>query len=413
MPIHDKIDPTAKKLVQQLVDQGYETYIVGGAVRDLLLGLSPKDYDIATEATPEQVRSVFGRRRARIIGRRFRLVHVRLDGEVFEVSTFRREPSSDERQARDSDDGVMLWRDNEFGSLHEDAHRRDFTVNSLYYDPCCGNGLVDHVGGSTDLDQRTVKAIGVPRRRFEEDPVRILRALKLVGQLDFVLHPDTEAAVREMVDLICLASRARLFEELLKIMNKPYCLPVLQAFRDYGLLAHFWPHLDTLWTRPEGEMCRSMLAERDRRMKEQSSYTLSKTLSIATLALLPAIADLGGTPTGLWEVRAGLERPCRDAVCDFLFPFPLPRFLSARTRDIILLLPRFLQDTGSKRLLRHPEYKYARELFLLWGHSAGVDRSTLESWPAPKPETPRHHRPESARGERPPRRRRRKRPARE
>lgn len=401
MPIRDNIHPGARRIVESLVKAGFEAYIVGGAVRDLLLGLHPKDYDIATSATPEEVRELFGRRRARIIGRRFRIVHVYDGGDCFEVSTFRREPGEEERKGRQTDDGVMLWRDNTYGSLEEDARRRDFTVNSLYYDIHADpeHSVVDHVGGLEDLRRGHVRATIAARRQLEEDPVRILRALKLVGQYEFQLAEETDEAVRELADRIALSSRARLFEELLKILGKPYAFRTFQAFHQHGFLDHFWPNFGRLWNSADGELMQAMLAERDRQMATRD-YTQAKTLMIATLCLPAAARDIGGDPRHLWEHDMGLERPCRDAVVEFMKPFPVPRFLSARSRDVLLLLPRFAQaDDPSRRLQRHPEYKYARELFLLWGRCVGLPDEDLARWPEPPDGEPHHRKPKrSSRG---------------
>lgn len=385
MPIRHKIDAGARRILETLVRNGYDAYIVGGAVRDLLLGIAPKDTDIATSATPEQVREVFGRRQARIIGRRFRIVHVTIDNVCYEVSTFRREPTEDERRGRETDDGVMLWRDNAFGSLEEDAKRRDFTVNSLYYDVHADpeQSVVDHVGGLADLRSGTVRATVCPRRQLEEDPVRILRALKLAAQYDFELSPDTHQAVLDFGERISLASRARLLEELFKILSKPYSRRMFEVFDQFDFLPHFWPNLSKAWD-PEAPLgVPALLGERDRQMRERD-YTHAKTLMIATLCLPHVTKALGATGTALWGHTGGLERRCRDEVVEFMKPFPVPRFLSARARDVLLLLPRFADsDQPSKRLLTHPEYKYARELFHLWGRCAGLDEKQLAVWPAP------------------------------
>ncbi|MBQ2335250.1 MAG: polynucleotide adenylyltransferase PcnB, partial [Victivallales bacterium] len=175
-----KVNPSAVKVVSYLVQNGYEAYLVGGAVRDLLLGCEPKDYDITTNATPEEVRAIFGRRNCMVIGRRFRLAQVRIGGEEFEVSTFRRKPTQEERKGRYEDDGVMIWSDNEFGTLEDDVQRRDFTVNALYMDLVGTRGIIDYTGGIQDLKDGIVRTVGDPEERFEEDPVRMLRALKLV-----------------------------------------------------------------------------------------------------------------------------------------------------------------------------------------------------------------------------------------
>jgi poly(A) polymerase len=403
MPIRQKIRPVVRSIIGQLVDGGFEAYIVGGAVRDLLMGLEPKDYDIATAASPEDIRRVFGKRQSRIIGRRFRLVHVYAGAEIYEVSTFRREPSADERRERLNDDGVMIWRDNEYGTLEQDARRRDLTVNALYYDPVGERGIIDFVGGVRDLEERCARAIGDPATRLEEDPVRMLRALKLVGQFGFHLEPALEEALRPRADRIALASQSRLFEELLKILATPRTVPILEAFQHYGLLAHYWPTLSSVWQTPTGEQTRRLLAERDRRV-EAGTYSTSKALALATASLPYVAARLGGRDLGeLWDSDSPADHHCRDAVHDFFAPFPVSRFFSTRVRDIALLLPRFASRARMSRLLRHPEYKYARELYTLTGHVCGWPAETLAGWP----EAPEDA---EAGADRPPRPRRRRAP---
>jgi len=397
MPIRQKIRPAVRDIVGQLVDNGFEAYIVGGAVRDLLMDIEPKDYDIATSATPEDVRRVFGRRRSRIIGRRFRLVHVYAGPDVYEVSTFRRAPSANERRERLDDDGVMIWRDNEYGTLEQDAERRDLTVNALYYDPVGDRGIIDLVGGVRDLEERCARAIGDAATRLEEDPVRMLRALKLVGLFGFRLDAALEAALRQRVDRIGLASQNRLFEELLKILATSRSEPVLEAFQRYGLLAHFWPALSAIWDTPVGERTRRMLAERDRRV-DGGEYSSSKALALATVCLPYVVARLGGPgPDDLWEHDPEKEHHCRDAVQEFFQPFPVSRFFVARVRDIVLLLPRLSQQIRVSRLVRHPEYKYGREVFMILGHVCGWPADRLSGTPPPQD----HGGPGPSRGRRP------------
>ncbi len=408
MPIRDKIDPRAARVVTQLVESGFEAYLVGGAVRDLMLDLEPKDYDIATSASPEEVRNVFGRRRARIIGRRFRLVHVYVEGEVYEVSTFRREPTAEERRGREDDEGLAIWRDNEYGTLEQDAWRRDFTVNSIYYDVAGGSGFVDYVGGVEDLHDGLVRAIGETPVRLAEDPVRLLRALKLAGQYAFRLEPGLEQAVRQQANQIDTSSRARLFEELLKILGRSYSHPTFSAFQEYGLLDHFWPNLACVWGSAQGELMRAVLAERDRCL-QADGYTKSKTLALATVCAIPVIHELSqGDFDGLWEHGSGLERPCRDVIANFFSPFQPPRVLSARVRDLFLLLPRFRECKRMNKLMHHPEYKYARELFLVVGKALGWPQDQLDFWPEPEPRH-EHHSPVEEHGRRGRRSRRKRR----
>ena len=407
-PIHHKIKPAVGHIAERLTAHGFEAYVVGGAVRDLLLDIEPKDYDLATSASPEDVRHVFGRRQARIIGRRFRLVHVRVEGEIFEVSTFRREPTPEERQGRVTDDGVMLWRDNEFGSLEQDAYRRDFTVNALYYDPVGGREIIDLVGGVQDLQDGRVRMIGEPAQRLEEDPVRMLRALKLVGQNGFSLEAELAQQIREMASQIALASHARLFEELLKILAGSGSSGILGACREYGLLQHYWPGLAEAWgAGAQGKLMHDLLRERDRRVRG-GNYSTSKALALAT-ACLPSVAEALGTNgiDELWTYELGIETECRQAIRRFFHPFPVSRFLTARVRDIILLLPKLKDGTLRKRVLRHPEYKYGRELLSLLVAVQGWDDELLQVWPQPVKGRERH--PRDTTGRRRGRRGRRKR----
>jgi len=385
MLMRQKIEPAIERIIAELAEADYEAYVVGGAVRDLLLDLTPKDYDIATSALPEEVREVFGRRRSRIIGRRFRLVHVYTRRGVAEVSTFRREPTPEERRERAGDDGVILWRDNEYGSLDQDAHRRDFTVNALYFDPVGDKGIIDLVGGVDDLEAGLVRAIGDPNVRLDEDPVRMLRALKLAGQYGFRLEQQLAAGLEARAQRITLASKARLLEELLKILARPSAYDIFAACRKHGMLRHYWPALDEIWDQPDGDVTRQLFLERRRRMTT-GGYSNSRALALAT-ACAPGVATaLGCAETrDLCVTREGVERECRDAVRDFFRPFPVSRFFTARVRDIILMLPRLANASRRGRVMRHPDYMYGRELFSLLVAVCGLDGAPLDYWPPAAP----------------------------
>jgi len=382
MPIREHIEPDVIHIIQRLVQEGYEAYIVGGAVRDLLLNIQPKDYDIATSAHPEEVKRVF-RRRARIIGRRFRLVHVYTEHHYYEVSTFRREPTPEERKGREYDDGVMIWRDNEYGTLEQDAHRRDFTVNALYYDPIGERGVIDLVGGVADLEARVVRSIGPARLRMLEDPVRLIRACKLCAQYDFRLTPELEEAFPEAAPRIRLCSMARLLEEVLKILAKPWSHRTFEVMLERGLLPHLWPRLARIWTTEYGEFLQRLLTARDERTAA-GDMPASRTLALATV-VLPAVEQrLGDGPPGtLWDHRVGIERPCREAVCTFFSPLRVSRYLAARIRDLLLLLARF-DGPVRGRVIRHPEYPLARELYFILTAARGQPPETAERWPAPR-----------------------------
>lgn len=378
-PLH--VDTEVKTILETLQRNGYEAYIVGGAVRDLLLGIEPKDYDIATAATPEEIKTLFGRK-ARIIGRRFRLVHVYRGKNYYEVSTFRREPSDEERRGRDGDDGVMIWRDNQYGCLEDDARRRDFTVNAIYYDPVTEQGIVDHCGGVQDLNQRIVRAIGTPAQRLAEDPVRQLRALKLVAQYGFSMEPELAEAVRRQAPEIDRTSRARRYEELLKIYAKPYAARTFATFHQTGFLEWYLPAMQAAWETPSGQLMRALLAERDRRKATRNFYSGSRTLAIATTVVAAVAEDLGcNLHDRLWEHEPGIETLVRNRIYNLFEPLPIPKILTARTRDVILALPRLQTHAHKKRTLHHPEYRYTRELFSLLTTVCGWDPELIRLWP--------------------------------
>lgn len=385
MPIRDKIRPAAAAVVQRLVDNGFDTFIVGGAVRDLLLDQNPKDYDIATAASPEEVQAVFGRRACRIIGRRFRLAHVFSGGDIYEVSTFRREPTPSERRGRYDDDGVMIWNDNRYGTLEEDARRRDFTVNSLYYDVAGTRGIIDLVGGIDDMRQRIVRTVGDPALRLEEDPVRLLRALKLVGLQGFHLVPELAEALRLHAASIRLASVARLFEELLKIFFTGRSQDIFAAFADYGLLEHFWPGLWRAWSGPLGEPTRRLLSLRDEAVRT-GDYSSSKGLALATPCLPWVSSQLRGTAdqAGIWQNDAESGACCTAAILSFYEGFVLPRFFSTRMREMIMMLPALADTATARRCFRHREYKYGRALLVLLTEALGEGSQAAQALPLPE-----------------------------
>src|SRR5579872_704936 len=214
----DRIDPDAAKVVRRLERAGYQAYLVGGCVRDLLLDGKPKDFDIATSARPEDVRALF--RNCRIIGRRFRLAHILFGGgKVIEVATFRRNPAMEAPEEESSEvfDDLLIRSDNVFGEAHEDALRRDFTMNALFYD-LNRRQVLDWCGGMHDVQRRTIHTIGEPMVRFREDPIRILRAVKFASRLDLGIAPDVYDAMVSTRDDLAKAARPRVFEEILRLL---------------------------------------------------------------------------------------------------------------------------------------------------------------------------------------------------
>ncbi len=406
----EKIHPHVHKIVSTLHEHGFEGYLVGGAVRDLLLDVAPKDYDISTAATPEQIKKIFGRQ-ARIIGRRFRLVHIVFGREVYEVSTFRRKPSESERQGRPSDDGVMLWRDNEFGTLEEDAFRRDFTANALFYNPL-DDSLVDLVGGRNDMENGIVRAIGNPEERMLEDPVRMIRAIKLMAQYGFKLEDELAASIRKHADKISLASKARLFEEVMKIMNKAHSCATFTYMQEYGLLKHIIPGLSCEWDMESGQAARNMLSLRDQRKSGEEFYSGSRVLALATICFGPirqVALDFTESESQIWKFKHGVDSLIYHAVFDFFSGVSMPKFVRSRLASIINAIPRFMQTKKRNILLNHKDYYYARELFALWLKATGADETILDNWPS-KGVRPQENGPHHSNKKSHPKHRRRRRP---
>jgi poly(A) polymerase len=283
----DLIDPRAIETVETLQDAGFETYIVGGAVRDLLLGLHPKDFDIATSATPEEVKRLF--RRAFIIGRRFRIVHVIFGGgrdhEVFEVSTFRANVDAadatkvkgNERSQKSALDGIKhavdasgrVLRDNVWGDIASDAARRDFTVNAMYYDPS-SEVLVDYHGGIADAKKHVIRMIGEPAERYREDPVRIIRAVRFaskLAKLGFKLEPKTLEPIKKLKKLLDDVPPSRMFDEMLKLVQTGHSLASIQTLKELGLERGIYPLLDVIVERADSPMVNGMLTDTDARVK--------------------------------------------------------------------------------------------------------------------------------------------------
>ena len=364
-----EVNHNAVEIIAALQDAGFESYIVGGAIRDLLLGRSPKDFDISTAASPEEVRHVFGRRSVRIIGKRFRLAHVYLNGELFEVSTFRKAPETsgvEERKFQHPEQFPehLIVSDNAFGTAMEDAWRRDFTVNALFYNPLeCE--ILDYTGsGLADIESRLVRAIGNPKLRFEEDPVRMLRALKLVAQFDFTIDNNTENALFSSMPLICHAAPSRLSLELEKILQSCYGDRHLQVFHDYGLLPYLLPEINAVWDSPLAAYMRKLLFERNCRIDEEL-YRNSISLGIATVATAFVEASCGRKPGDLWPDTPEAHTAIR-AVLDKLFrPQTMMAKMIMSAERILLMQPELEKTTIRKGLPQQRSYSHARELYII------------------------------------------------
>jgi poly(A) polymerase len=369
----EALSPAAAKVCAVLREAGYASYVVGGAVRDLLLGIAPKDFDIATDARPEQIKSLF--RRALIIGRRFRLVHVMMGGETIEVSTFR---AADPQTAEKDEHGRVL-RDNVFGTQAEDARRRDFTVNALYFDPA-SEELVDFHGGLADLKKRVLRVIGDPATRYREDPVRMLRAVRLGAKLGLTLDPATRAPIRSMAPLMERVPPARLFDEMLKLLLSGHASACLRQLRDVGLHKGLLPLLDVILEQPLGERFVTLaLAQTDERVR--TDRPVSPAFLFAALLWHEVLAA--------WKVRqARGERPipALESAMDEVLEtqggkLAITRKLTATMREVWTMQPRFEMRSGSRayRLLEAPRFRMAYD-FLALRAASGEVPAELEAW---------------------------------
>jgi len=347
-----RIDPDAAKVVRRLIRHGYEAYLVGGCVRDLLLGRRPKDFDLATSGRPDAVRSLF--RNSRIIGRRFRLVHVLFGaGKVIETATFRRSPSEESDRHGSS---LLIRRDNVFGEAHEDAVRRDFTINGLFYD-LERRRVLDWVGGMPDIKRRAIHTIGDPVVRFREDPVRILRAIKFCARLDLGIMPDVYDAIVQCRSSLQMAARPRLFEELTRLLRSGAAHRSIWLAFETGVLDVLLPELA------------AYLADSERN-------------AVRVWRLLSAVDQQCGNAgeaaddTVLWT--ALLLEPMQDACAgrvdraaaaiEFLEPvvdrLNVPRRISDSVRRIVALMPR-LEAGRAGRFARTPLFPLAMEVIRL------------------------------------------------
>ncbi len=367
------ISPSALKVCDVLADRGYAAYVVGGAVRDILLGIAPKDFDVATDARPEQIKPLF--RRALLIGRRFRLVHVMLGPETIEVSTFR---AADSQPAEKNEHGRVL-RDNVFGTVEEDARRRDFTVNALYFD--CGTGeLIDYHGGLADLKKRTLRIIGDPETRFREDPVRMLRAVRLGAKLGLSIDSATRAPIKRLAPLLEHVPPPRLFEEMLKLLLSGHANACLRQLRHEGLHKGMLPLLDVILEQPLGERFVTLaLGQTDERVL--ADRPVSPAFLFAALLWHEVLAA--------WKVREkrGERRiPALESAMDDVLEaqsgkLAITRRLTATMREVWAMQPRFEERSGQRPhwLLELPRFRMAYD-FLALRAASGEVPAELETW---------------------------------
>lgn len=389
MTLRPKIAEHIVEIIEALQKAGFEAYIVGGAVRDFLLDRQPKDYDLSTSATPEQIRRVFHKRRALIIGRRFKLVHLYHGKDIVEISTFRKCPNHEIQSNRPvraaNAPENMIFHDNEFGTSEEDAQRRDFTVNAIFYDPV-NDEIIDYTShGLDDICNKVVRIIGNPVLRFEEDPVRLLRALKLVGQYGFTLEKNTEAALKSCMPLICHASPSRLTLELDKILKNPYGDKILRCFRDYDFLQYILPFLDRNFDTPQTQYALSLLAKRNERLLA-GKYRDSLSLVNALLTLPFIEKKIGDNPPGgLWTAYPGIDVDMKTLMLKVFDPHMLTKRGSAAAIRTLIFQPRLKPAKSNHRDVGKHGYSGARELAIIQNEVMWHIPDFEEACPLPDP----------------------------
>jgi len=366
----------AIRTTEGLQKAGFEAFIVGGAVRDLLLKKRPKDFDVATNATPEQVNRVF--RRSRIIGRRFRLVHVMFGDETIEVSTFRGS-HHEEGDAKVADSGRIL-RDNVFGNQEEDAVRRDFTANALYYDPS-SEEVLDFHDGVADIQHGILRMIGNPATRYREDPVRMLRAIRLSAKLGLKIDKATEAPIPKLADLLHDVPPSRLFDEMLKLFLSGHAVESVKALRQHGLHHGLLPLLDVVLEQPIGERF-VMLALKNTDERVLAEKPVSPSFLFATLLWHEVLVA--------WQkIQSQGEKPipalyiAMTEVCDIQAEkLAIHKRYSTTMKEIWGMQPRFEQRAGRRpyALLEHPRYRAAYDFLLLRCESGEVPQALGEWW---------------------------------
>lgn len=371
----------ALKVLYRLNNSGYEAYLVGGCVRDLLLGLEPKDFDVATNASPEQVRKTF--RNCRLIGRRFRLAHVHFGREIIEVATFRSSESGSDNDQKVGEDGRLL-RDNVFGSIEDDVWRRDFTVNSLYYN-IKDFSIIDYTGGMGDHTESILRLIGDPATRYREDPVRMLRAVRFANKLGFTLAPDTEKPIFELAPLLKGIPAARLYDEALKIFLTGKGLQAFEMLRHYGLFSALFPQSDQCLSVEDNGFPRVFIARAlensDNRIADGKSVTpyflFSAFLWDSVQSLAKEKIEQGGESENF-----AFQHAASEVLSKQVKALSIPKRVTQSMREVWLLQARFSKRIGARpyRLLAHPRFRAAYDFLLLRAETGGADMKLAEWW---------------------------------
>lgn len=384
-PEHDisraDISPEALKVLYRLKEADYDACLVGGAIRDILLGSKPKDFDVVTDATPEEVRKLF--KNCRLIGRRFRLAHVFFGSEYIEVATYRKghdhpEEEGDKVVAREG----LIVRDNLFGTLEEDAYRRDFTINGLYY-RLADFSLIDYVGAIDDMSDQVIRSIGDPLIRFQEDPVRMLRAVRFAVKLGFAIDPAVENAIAVLHREIHKISPARLFDEVLKLLQTGQGVQSYKMLQHYGLFHTLFPvcapaHHEQ---EPVGDaLLLQALKNTDARLAQNKS--VNPAFLMAAVLWEPFCRERRRFMSQGMKEAEGMEKAASRVLTEAVRVVGIPRRFSVIIQEIWSMQSRFEKRTGKAphRLQAHPRFRAAYDFFLLRSFSGDAPADLAQWW---------------------------------
>jgi poly(A) polymerase len=388
-------------VLYRLREAGYMGFLVGGCVRDLLLGLTPKDFDVATDALPEEIKKLF--RNCRLVGRRFRLAHVFFGRETIEVATFRATsaPSQgdeplpdtdpedgeapeldDDSTARAFDASGRILRDNVYGTIDEDVWRRDFTANALYYN-IADFSVWDYVSGAEDIAARRLRLIGDPETRYREDPVRMLRAARFEAKLGFTIDPDTARPIATLRELLSAVPPARLFDETLKLFLTGHGAKSFEVLRRRGLLAQLLPTVDSWFVSHPGSLVERLLLQGLRNTDERvvADKPVTPTFLFALLLYGPIAAIIEGTPPERWHELATILDACDQAVREAQTHIAIPKRFALGVREMFALQPRLEHPRGRRalRVIEHPRFRAGYDLLLLRAEF-GLAPPEMASW---------------------------------
>ncbi|MCT8987691.1 polynucleotide adenylyltransferase PcnB [Shewanella phaeophyticola] len=377
-----QISENALKVLYRLNKSGYKAYLVGGGVRDILLGLQPKDFDVVTNATPEDIKKLF--RNCRLVGRRFRLAHIVFGRDVIEVATFRgHHGETDDKISKSNAEGRLL-RDNVYGEIDEDAERRDFTINALYYD-ISDYSIRSYGGGISDLHSRTIKLIGDPETRYREDPVRMLRAVRFATKLDMQIDATTAEPINALAPLLSDIPAARMYEEVLKLFFAGKAQANYQMMQDFGLFAPLFPQVSALISEsPKGhtaKMLDAVMRNTDLRVSQDKPVTPAFFYAAILWYPLKQRADDIAIESGLTHYDAHvaamgdvMEQQCRT--------ISIPRRFSTPAKDIWQLQLRLERSQGTRafKLLENPKFRAAYDLLLLRGEAEAGNTAKIAAW---------------------------------